>query len=100
AIPPDRFNDLVTELEALTSTPSPISPPLELLSTHDTSEYYFWADQGRQLIDSIPSSFDKVEMAVLTISEVRRHRATFTSQESTAFTCFLLVTSNKLGVII
>ncbi|GLI66393.1 hypothetical protein VaNZ11_010185 [Volvox africanus] len=65
AIPPDSFNNLLAELEALTSTPSPISSPLELLSAPDTSEYYFWADQGRQLIDSIPSSFDKVEMAVL-----------------------------------
>ncbi|GLC45917.1 hypothetical protein PLESTF_000712100 [Pleodorina starrii] len=66
AIAAERFNDLLTELQALPSSPSPaFSSPVDLISSHYTSEYYFWADQGRQLLDAVPSSFDKVEVAVL-----------------------------------
>ncbi|EFJ51670.1 hypothetical protein VOLCADRAFT_87345 [Volvox carteri f. nagariensis] len=66
AIPADRFADLLGELEALPSSPAPaFTSPGELLSSHYTAEFYFWSDQGRQLIDAIPSSFDKLEAAVL-----------------------------------
>ncbi|PNW78330.1 hypothetical protein CHLRE_09g401650v5 [Chlamydomonas reinhardtii] len=64
AIPPERFTELLVEMQTYGNGGS-VRSPLELLSRQYCSEYYFWSEQGRQLIDAIPSSFDKVEVSVL-----------------------------------
>ncbi|GFR52966.1 hypothetical protein Agub_g15643, partial [Astrephomene gubernaculifera] len=63
-IPEERFLQLLHEFKVCCgSGGSPQS--LLLRGGSGCSERYFWSEQGRQLLDLIPSSFDKVEVAVL-----------------------------------
>ncbi|KAG2494568.1 hypothetical protein HYH03_007334 [Edaphochlamys debaryana] len=63
AIPVELFAELLREVQ---NGPRSSLTPVDLLQQRQyCDKYYFWAEQGRQLVDALPSSFDKIEVAVL-----------------------------------